>query len=246
MSLSHVRFVLVEPTHPGNIGAAARAMKAMGLSRLVLVSPRRFPCVEATARASGADDILANAVVVDSLSEALQGCTYALGTSARSRSLAWPTFSAEEAAEQLNDHEELAIVFGTEQSGLTNEQLALCQAQVFIPVNPEFCSLNLSQAVQVLAYEFHKADISQAGKTNKAKRPELATVDELHGLYGHLEQTLTELDFLDRSHPKKLMQRLKHMFHRAELDKQELNIMRGVLSAVNKQTAHLANQEEKV
>ncbi len=228
---ANIRIVLINTSHPGNIGAAARAMKVMELSTLYLVEPKSFPSAEATARASGADDLLADAVVCRTLPEALAGCRLVIGTSARSRNIAWPLLTPRESALKLtaeSAHGEVALVFGREHSGMTNEELECCHELVNIPSNPQYSSLNLAAAVQILAYE-----LMLAGGAEKpdAEVRELATADEMESFYGHLETTLTELQFLDPNHPRKLMRRLRRLFNRAAPDKTEMNILRGVLSA---------------
>lgn len=235
MSLANVRIVLVGTTHPGNIGAAARAMHTMGLSRLYLVSPKRFPCAEATARASGADDLLAQAEVCTSLPQAIAGCRIVFGLSARSRNISWPFLEARAcgalaAAEAATG--EAALVFGREHSGLSNTELDHCNYLVHIPTNPEYGSLNLAAAVQVIAYEVRMA--AMAGGHLPLKGPiELspALTDEIEGFFRHLEQALMEIGFLDPSRPRLLMRRLRRLFFRARLDTQEVNILRGILTA---------------
>ncbi len=228
---TNIRIVLINTSHPGNIGAVARAMKVMELSSLYLVEPKLFPSAEATARASGADDVLASAVVCESLPEALAGCRLVIGTSARSRNIAWPLLTPRECAEKLtaeSTHGDVALVFGREHSGMTNEELECCHELVNIPSNPEYSSLNLAAAVQILAYELKLAE----GVTKpEAEVRALATADEMESFYIHLETTLTELQFLDANHPRKLMRRLRRLFNRAEPDKTEMNILRGILSA---------------
>ncbi|ALP53631.1 hypothetical protein Tel_11085 [Candidatus Tenderia electrophaga] len=230
---SNIRIVLVNTTHPGNIGAAARAMKNMGLTRLYLVQPQGFPCAEATARASGADDLLAHAVVCDSLEQALAGCRFVVGTSARSRRISWPVENPRQcAARMLQECEqgEVALVFGREHSGLSNAELETCHYLVHIPGNPDFSSLNLAAAVQVLSYELMMAHTEQDAGPGEDRR-DLAPADEMESFFGHLEQTLVELEFLDANQPRKLMRRLRRLFNRARLDKTEVNILRGVFSA---------------
>lgn len=235
MNLSNIRIVLVNPSHPGNIGAAARAMKNMGLSHLYLVSPETFPHIDAIVRAAGADDLLANAVVVDDFTKALAGCELVLGTSARTRHLPWPLCNPRESAEIIFQHSQhqVAIVFGRERSGLTNDELALCHYHVHIPTNAEYSSLNLAAAVQVIVYELHMAGLISQPSSNE-QAPELATADQVAGFYQHLESTLMNLEFLDPKQPKLLMQRLQRLFNRAQLETKELNILRGILTAVDK------------
>ncbi|WP_235810176.1 tRNA (cytosine(32)/uridine(32)-2'-O)-methyltransferase TrmJ [Pseudomonas cannabina] len=241
--LQNIRVVLVGTTHPGNIGGAARAMKNMGLARLVLVDPRIFPSPDADARASGATDILEGAQVVATLEEALVGCRLVLGTSARDRSLPWPMLdprgSGEKVIEQAGEGAEVALVFGREHSGLTNEELQRCHFHVHIPSDPTFSSLNLAAAVQVLSYEVRMAWLAvssrgEAPKTASAHSAELATMDEMEGFYGHLETTLVDIGFLDPEKPRHLMARLRRLFGRSEVERSELSILRGVLTETQK------------
>jgi TrmH family RNA methyltransferase len=232
MSLS-IRFVLCETSHPGNIGAAARAMKTMGFSELVLVNPQQFPDPDAQARASGATDVLANARVVETLTEAIEGCGLVIGASARRRSLQWPEMNPREcAAEALKiaASAPVAIVFGTERSGLQNAQIDLCNALVYIPANPEYSSLNLAAAVQLIAYELHFA----RGEFVAPKMPEWppAGADDMELFYEHLERVLLNSGFLKPDNPRNLVRKMRRMFNRTRLDEHELQIMRGFLAAV--------------
>lgn len=233
--LGNIRVVLVDTSHPGNIGAAARAMKTMGLTELHLVNPRAFPDAEATALASGADDMLARAPVWSRLDQALADCTWVAGASARTRSIQWPQFEPRECAARLvagAGNGPVALVFGRERTGLTNDELDQCHALVTIPADPAYPSLNLAAAVQVMAYELRLA--GGGAPTVPPRTPEHppATAGEMAGFYGHLEQVLTELDFLDPDNPRHLMRRLRRLFDRAGPDRNEVNILRGVLSAV--------------
>lgn len=229
-----VRFVLVEPVHPGNVGATARAMKNMGFDDLVLVRPAQFPNAEATALASGADDVLARARVVDTVAAAVADCGLVYGTSARTRSqYHWPGYSPREAAPRLLAAAAegcAAVLFGTERIGLTNDDLEPCHALVHIPTDPDYDSLNLAQAVQVLAYELRVAQ--GVPPLRPAREIPLAPVDELERLYAHFDAVLREIDFTDRAGGPHLLRRLKRIFGRAELDRQEVNILRGILTAV--------------
>ncbi len=230
-----VRVVLLRTTHPGNIGAAARAMKTMGLRELVLVSPRAYPHEEATARASGADDVLTAARVCDHLDDALTGCRLVMGASARLRSVAWPQLTPPQAATRLlaeGAQGPVALLFGTEKSGLSNEELDRCQALVNIPANAQYSSLNLSMAVQVLAYELRMAWLAGTVAAPPREVP-LARAEDLARFHEHLQQVLINAGFLDPAQPRQLMRRLRRLFARAELDEQELNILRGMLSAVD-------------
>lgn len=233
--LDQIRIVLVETTHPGNIGGAARAMKNMGLTRLSLVKPLYFPHAEATARASGADDLLAAAEVHPTLDAALAGCTLVFGTTARGRSIPWPAVDPREAARRARaaaPQGPVAVVFGRERSGLSNEELDCCNYLLHIPTNPEYASLNLAAAVQVIAYELRMA--MQQGPVMAPDSTPLASFRERELFYGHLEEVLTELQFLDPDNPRHLMRRLRRLFNRAELDQNEINILRGILTAVQR------------
>jgi TrmH family RNA methyltransferase len=229
-ALDKIHIVLIETSHPGNIGAAARAMKNMGLSKLRLVRPKQFPCAEATARASGADDILANAQVYDQFEESLQDCHLILGTSARPRSIAWQMLTPRGCAEQaIQTAGNVALVFGREHSGLTNEELDRCHYWVQIPTNPAFSSLNLAAAVQVLSYELRGVVENTLSTVPLSEPP--ASTEAMLQFYAHLEQTLINLEFLDPEKPRRLMRRLHRLFNRAQPNDSELNILRGILSA---------------
>lgn len=227
--LDNIRIVLVNSTHPGNVGAAARAMKTMGLERLYLVNPARFPSAEATAMASGADDLLQRAVVCESLVEAIADCRLVLGTSARQRSLAWPELAVDAAAEravaEAADYP-VAVLFGRERYGLTNDELRTCQYLVYIPTRGAYGSLNLAQAVQVVTYELAR----QRGGEREGPEHRPAAAKPLENFYTHLETTLRDLDFV-QERSNKLMLRLRRLFNRARPDDDELNILRGILSA---------------
>lgn len=232
----NIRIVLVNTSHPGNIGAAARAMKNMGFSRLYLVSPESFPHQQATVRAAGADAILANATVVDNLQTAISGCDLVFATSARLRTLSLPICNPRQCAEQILSHpqREIAVVFGRERTGLTNDELSLCHQHIYIPTISDFSSLNLAAAVQVLVYEIHMGTLNEHEDNEKSTARSLATADQMEGYYQHLEQTLTKLKFLDPKQPKMLLQRLRRLFNRAQLDDTELNILRGILRAIDR------------
>lgn len=241
---SRLRFVLVEPSHPGNIGAAARAMKTMGLSRLYLVRPEAYPSAEATARASGADDVLARAQVCATLDEALAGCSMVLGTSARSRSLDWPTLPPRDCAARVVQEQaaggEIALMFGRERSGLTNVELERCHFRVHIPSNPEYSSLNLAAAVQLMAYEMALAGAVEQ-KVEAIVDDEAADQVEVERFFDHLHSALVEIDFLDPDNPRQLMRRLRRLFGRTRLLTTEVNILRGILTAAQRQ-AKLARE----
>ncbi len=243
----NIRIVLVGTSHPGNIGAAARAMKTMGLSRLFLVLPKKFPDHEATARASGADDILASAQVCSSLPEALTGCGMVVATTARTRSMQWPIMKPAEMAEKvvgLASENECALVFGHERSGLSNEELSHCQAAVMIPTEKGFSSLNLAAAVQILVYEIRRAildlDVDQ-NEMNVVDHASLATSEQLENFYEHLEKTMIDIEFFDPKNPKHLMHRFRRLFNRCSMEQSEVQIMRGLLTASQKMVWKLAN-----
>lgn len=231
-----IRIVLVGTTHPGNIGAVARAMKNMGLSDLRLVNPKHFPHDDATARASGASDILDRAVVTATLAEALDDCVYVAGASARSRTINWPSMGPRDCAERMireSAHGTVACVFGPEKTGLHNDDLDLCHTLLTIPTDPGFSSLNLAMAVQVLTYELRVASMLDEGPNFEAEAPP-ATGEEMEHFYTHLENVLRDIRFLDPDNPRHLMRRLRRLFIRARPDKNEVNILRGILTAVDK------------
>ena len=233
---SKVRVVLVETTHPGNIGGVARAMKTMGLRRLSLVAPKTFPSAYATARAAGADDILYHASVSDSLGEALAGSGLIIGSSARMRHIPWPELTPCECARRVVEQTsqgEVAIVFGRESSGLTNEELEQCNGVVRIPTDESFRSLNLAAAVQIIGYEIQLAvRLTQEPAAELTESP--VTSEEMEMFYTHLREALVEIDFLDESAPKLLMRRLRKLFNRAQPDHSEVNILRGMLTAAQR------------
>lgn len=238
VDLSNIRIVLVQPSHAGNIGAVARAMKNMGLADLYLVSPKNFPDEHAVARSAGAEDLLKNATVVEKLDDAIANCILVLGTSTRSRRLSWPALNPKDCASEVmkqNSDGRVAIVFGNERTGLSNEELDKCQFFVSIPTDPEFSSLNLAAAVQIIVYELRQKCIDLEKITNpEVKDDLLASQSEVQGFFAHLEQVLVAIDFLDPAHPKKLMRRIYRLFHRAHLIKNEVNILRGILTSVEK------------
>ena len=236
-----IRIVLVETSHPGNIGAAARAMKNMQLDRLYLVNPCLFPHRDADSRAVGADNILADAVICDSLEDALKGAQKVYGASARLRSLAWPMLDPREMAQEVVESDlEVALVFGRESSGLTNSELQLCHKLIHIPTNPEFSSLNVAAAVQVLSYELQMqirtVDSEQDRQPPKRDSP-LASHDQLEYFYQHLQQSLEGSNFLKPENPRKMMRRLRRIFGRIELEEVELNILRGILASFQRQNS---------
>ena len=234
-----IRIVLVGTTHPGNIGACARAMKNMGVTDLALVDPLHFPHEEATARASGADDVLEQAKVVGTLAEAISDCVYVAGASARSRSINWPSMEPKDCAARLIEEGQqgtVAVVFGPENSGLCNSDLDHSDTLLTIPTDPAFSSLNLAMAVQVLTYEIRAAQVVDKPAEYELDAP-LATSDELENFYAHLEQVLLDSGFLDPDNPRHLMRRLRRLFIRARPDKNEVNILRGILTSVEKEDA---------
>lgn len=229
-----IRIVLINTSHPGNIGSTARAMKTMGLTELYLVAPLQFPHPKADELASGALDILTNAKVVETLDEAIGDCGLVVGTSARSRAIPWPMLTPRELGEKAvaeSQSTNVAILFGREQSGLTNEELHRCHYHIHIPSNPEYSSLNVASAVQVLAYE-----IRVASETIQPEKwdYEFATAKEMEGFYEHLERVLIQIEFLNPKVPRQLMTRLRRLFNRARVDSMEMNILRGVLNAIEK------------
>lgn len=245
MDLNNIRIVLIETSHPGNIGAAARAMMTMGLSDLYLVKPKKFPSEKAVAMSSGATGILKQAHVVDSVVDAIADCQVVIGTSARSqRYIRWPIMSARECGEYVSEqaseeggNNKVAILFGRERTGLTNEELEYCHSLVNIPVNPNFSSLNVAAAVQVISYEIAMgADLYSVQLENDDEKPvrrtdELVTADDMEGFYQHLQRMLIKVDYLDPEKPRLLMRRLRKLFGRMHLVRSELNILRGICSA---------------
>ncbi len=252
MNFANLRIVLVETTHPGNIGAAARAMKNMGVQRLVLIQPLLFPHAEATARAAGADDILAQAQVVDSLDAALTGCRWVLGMSARRRGISGPELDPRQCALRVAEFSlqtEVALVFGRESSGLTNDEMDRCHFLVRIPTDPAFGSLNLAAAVLVIAYELRMACL--AGMTAPVGEPRRlpATAEKMSHFYEHLEQVLLTTGFLNPANPRQLMRRLRRLFNRAQPEQNEVNILRGILASVQQfkhaSSPHLSTLPQK-
>lgn len=237
-ALDRIRIVLVGTSHPGNIGAAARAMKTMGLSRLCLVQPWHYPDTEATAMASGAADILDSASVCSNLDEALQDCVLVIGTTARDRRLEWPFLTAEQCAQTLLQHTaqgDVALVFGRERTGLTNEELSKCRFMTSIAANPQYNSLNLASSVQVYGYELRRGaeqgiEADAAPKSGEDETP--ATSKVMEGFYEHLEQALRDIGVIADERPyETLLRRLRRLFNKAQLTVTEVNILRGILSA---------------
>ena len=238
-----VRIVLVETTHPGNIGASARAMKNMGLTKLFLVEPRLFPHEKAVWRSASAGDVVGNATVVNNLDEAIEGCELVIGTSARDRRIPWPMLDPRQCGEKVFEEQsagkDVAIVFGREAHGLKNEELQKCHFHVNIPTGKAYSSLNLAMAVQVLSYEILQASIINKGDSTRAQKWDVsyASPEAMEHFFTHLEQTLTELDFHDPDNPRQLLTRLRRMFNRIRMDKMEVNILRGFLTAINKRNS---------
>lgn len=249
----HIRIVLVNTTHPGNIGGVARAMKNMGISDLCLVEPKCFPHPDADARASGATDILERAQVVSTLDEALADCGLIFGTSARERHIPWPLVNPRELAAiaaPLEGKTRVAILFGREDRGLTNEELQRCHHHVHIPAVESFSSLNIAAAVQVITYELRMAQVSQ----QQSMRPqwgtnwdiEFAEQRELELMFEHLERTLVEIEFLDPDNPRQLMPRLRRLLQRAVPDKVEVNVLRGILTAIERRSGQVKKEKPDV
>jgi len=233
--LSRIRVILSRPSHPGNIGATARAMKTMGLARLYLVRPKSFPHADARALAVGARDVLDSAQVCKTLAEALAGTTFSVALSARRRELSHPPLAARTAAREIAmaaRREEVALVFGNETVGLSNKEVMQCSRIARIPADSKYASLNLAQAVQVMAYEVRMAALDPAAPSPKI---EYATHEELERFYAHLERSLTASGTLHPGDPRKLMDRLRRLFAKARLEKVEINILRGMLAGWDKQ-----------
>jgi tRNA (cytidine32/uridine32-2'-O)-methyltransferase len=235
-SFNKVRIVMVNTTEPGNIGAAARAMKNMLLTELYLVSPLNYPSAVATARASGADDVLSNAKVCSTLEEALIGAHLVIGASARQRNIKWRQLDVIETCGEIQSivsskGQEVAVVFGTENSGLTNEELDLCSILMTIPGNPEYFSLNVASAIQVFAYQNFVSTVESKFDNSGG---ETANFEELNSFYNHLEQSLDHINYFDSKKPKSLlMRRLRRLFGRSNPEKEEVAILRGILNKIN-------------
>lgn len=237
--LNNVRVVLSHTSHPGNIGAAARAMKTMGLHHLYLINPRHFPDPQASAMAAGADDVLACAVVCSSIDEALQGVVLTVGMTARQRDISNEVMTPREAMPQVVQQAQaqpVAFLFGTEMSGLTNEEVSRSQMLVNIPANPDFSSLNLAAAVQVISYEM---EVSAQSYQPVMQQAQPAAHQQVEGFMGHLEKTLHEIGFFTTQNPARMMQRLRRLYARARLEADEINILRGILSVTTEYNARL-------
>lgn len=235
-NFANLRVVLVNTSHPGNIGAAARAMKNMGLDRLYLVEPREFPAPRALWRAAGATDVLARAVVVASLAEAIADCGLVIGTSARERRIPWPLLDPRECGQRAwreSAQHQVALVFGREDRGLTNDELAQCGFHVHIPANPDYSSLNLAAAVQVLTYELRMAALGDTGgSVTQTWDVPRARAEDIEHYFEHLERVLVEIGFHDPANPRQTMARLRRLLARIRPDRMELSILRGVLTAM--------------
>ena len=235
--LNSVKVVLVGTTHPGNIGATARAMKNMGILDLALVEPKEFPSDVATFRSKAAKDILEKASVHTSLEEAISECDLVVGTSARGRTVPWPVLNPREAAEEMHKSSlngKVAIVFGREDRGLTNEELGLCNFHVHIPSDPEYSSLNLSQAVQILAYEIRLSYLQDRHVNKEYWDVELANNEQTERLINHMDELMQEVDFYDVENPRKLLVRVRRFFKRSKIDVMEANIFRGLFATIQK------------
>ena len=235
--LNSVKVVLVGTTHPGNIGATARAMKNMGILDLALVEPKEFPSDVATFRSKAAKDILEKASVHTSLEEAISECELVVGTSARGRTVPWPVLNPRAAAEEMHKSSlngKVAIVFGREDRGLTNEELGLCNFHVHIPSDPEYSSLNLSQAVQILAYEIRLSYLQDRHVNKEYWDVELANNEQTERLINHMDELMQEVDFYDVENPRKLLVRVRRFFKRSKIDVMEANIFRGLFATIQK------------
>ncbi|KTD24769.1 RNA methyltransferase [Legionella lansingensis] len=237
MNFSSIRIVLIATSHPGNIGSTARAMKTMGFRRLYLVSPKSFPHQKAYEMAAGADDVVDEAIVTSSLDEAIAGCQLIFATSARPRGISLPGVTPSESASLIAtqpDQTEIAILFGREHAGLTNEELLRSHYHVNIPSNPEYSSLNLSQAVQIIAYEL-RMKLLEPKASVELSHDRLATADEIEQFYDHLQAVMIAIKFLKPTRPtKRLLQRIRRIFNRAKLEYMEVTILRGILSHIQK------------
>jgi tRNA (cytidine32/uridine32-2'-O)-methyltransferase len=234
--MTTVRIILVNTTHPGNIGGVARAMKNMGLSELYLVAPRRFPDEQAEWRAAGALDVLESAVMVDSLEQAIADCQYVVGTSARGRRIPWPVLDPRRCAGEIHSRAsagvKTAVVFGREDRGLTNEELQQCHLHLHIPSHEDYSSLNLAMAVQIVAYELRMLEVGESLPSSAEAEWDtpFSTSENMERYYVHLEQTLSQIGFLDPAAPRQLMSRLRRLYARIRPDEMELNILRGILT----------------
>ena len=234
-----IKVVLVGTTHPGNIGAAARAIKTMGLSKLDLVCPKEFPSNEATYRSKAAKDILEKASIHETLFESVKGCEMVIGTSARNRKVPWPVLNPKNASKEINkavkNNSKVAIVFGREDRGLTNEELGLCNLHIHIPTNEDYSSLNLAQAVQIVTYEIRMNFLeSESLKNDQEWDIELASAEQTERLIEHMDELMKEVEFYDIENPRKLLMRVRRFFKRSGIDVMETNIFRGLFSTIQK------------
>jgi len=239
VNLDNIRIVLVNTSHPGNIGGVARAMKNMGLSRLYLVAPRQYPDEQATWRAASATDLLEGAVVTETLEQAIGDCQFVVGTSARERRIPWPLLDPRDSAEKIgpiSTRQQVAILFGREDRGLTNDELKLCNLHLNIPTSEDYSSLNLAMAVQIICYELRLCLVAGADATSEVDEWDapFSTQENMQRFYTHLEQALIDIDFLDPAAPRQLMTRLRRLYSRVRLDEMELNILRGILTETQK------------
>ena len=239
MKLDNIRVVLVHTSHPGNIGGVARAMKNMGIGKLHLVAPRQYPDEQANWRAASAGDVLERAVVTETLVEAIADCQFVVGTSARGRRIPWPLLDPRQCAPRMDTashHGEVAVVFGREDRGLTNDELQLCNLHLNIPTSDAYSSLNLAMAVQIVCYELRLLMVSPTLPSTENEQWDTAfsSSENMERFYIHLEQTLVDLEFLDRAAPRQLMSRLRRLYSRVRLDDMELNILRGILTETRK------------
>lgn len=248
-NLSKIKIVMIETSHPGNIGAVARAMKNMGLSRLVLVNPKEFPSSVASARASSAADVLNDAIVVGSLDEAVADCQLVMGSSAKLRNVSWPQVDARECAvlakKATGNGAIVAIVFGRESSGMNNDELDKCHYLANIPTNLDYSSLNIAAAVQVFAYECLMLCKQKPVKEATGYKHALASAEQLEGFYEHLYQALQDIDFLDPQKNARFMRRMRRMFNRTQLDIKEVDILRGIMTAAQRQSDKLLAYRKK-
>lgn len=244
--LDQIRIILVGTTHTGNIGSVARAMKTMGLSQLCLVTPKELPDGQAYALSAGASDILANVSVFDTLAQAISDCALVVGSSARSRTLSWPMLEPRDcgvlAVKEAASHP-VALVFGRESSGLSNEELQLCNYHVCIPANPEYSSLNLAMAVQIVTYEVRMAWLAMQQATQAEDDVAYPSSEQMSSFYQHLEDTLNETGFIIKQHPGVVMTKLKRLFSRARPEEAEYNILRGILTSVQRYGRNTADKE---
>lgn len=249
MNPDNIRIVLVNTSHPGNIGGVARAMKNMGLSRLYLVDPRQYPDEQADWRAASAGDILQSAVVTATLDEAIADCQFVVGTSARERRIPWPLLDARRCAEKIaqnSSREQVAVLFGREDRGLTNEELKVCNLHLHVPTSADYSSLNLAMAVQIVCYELRMLQVAPdlpATQDEQWDAP-FATRENMERFYSHLEETLVDIEFLDPAAPRQLMSRLRRLYNRVRLDEMELNILRGILTETRKRVPGVGKKRD--